>query len=259
MKSKSPLKNRPLRLPGQSLDDEIKLLVEDKVIIYLIVPLIFIFITIWNWFLYYKIIKITNPALITVITIGVVIYSIFKLIKIRRRIKSMKLGRDGERAVGQFLDSLKSKGYKIFHDIIGDGFNLDHVIVCEHGVFCIETKTFSKPDKGQCKIIVTEEGISVNGRKPDKKIMVQARAQKSWLEKQIFLLTGMAITVKPVVVFPGWFVERILEDNQIWFLEPKALPSFIGNSRKIFEEQQIKLISNHLSRFIRSKYDYKPL
>ena len=65
---------------------------------------------------------------------------------------------DWERAVGQTLEALRRKGYRVFHDLIGEGFNLDHVIISEHGVFSVETKTYSKPAKGGCKIIYNGDG-----------------------------------------------------------------------------------------------------
>ena len=180
------------------------------------------------------------------------------MLKVRKRIRALRQGRDGEKAVGQLLDALREKGYRIFHDLIGGEFNLDHVIVCEHGVFSIETKTYSKPDKGECKIICSVEGISINGYKPEKKILIQAKAQKNWLEKHIVNLTGINLNVKSVVVFPGWFIDNQNKASDVWVLEPKALSTFINNSPKILSEENVRLISNHISRYIRTTYDKKP-
>lgn len=148
---------------------------------------------------------------------------------------------------------LENKGYRIFHDLIGDEFNLDHVIVSEHGVFSIETKTYSKPEKGECKIIYCEKGISINGYKPEKKILIQVLAQKNWLEKQVLKLTGIKLIVKPTVVFPGWYVENRKKGNEIWVLEPKALPAYINNSPKVLSKESVRLIS----RYIRCTYHEK--
>ena len=41
---------------------------------------------------------------------------------------------------------------KIHHDIIGDGFNIDHILISTKGVYLIETKTYSKPLKGKTEI-----------------------------------------------------------------------------------------------------------
>ncbi len=44
---------------------------------------------------------------------------------------------------------------------------------------------------------------------------------------------GLAIpfTVRPVVVFPGWFIERteFKSNGDVWVLKPKALGVFLAN------------------------------
>ncbi len=252
------MKNKPLRLPGQSLNNEIRFLIDDKALNYILLPIFLLVFTIWNWLLHYQIIKITPSSLkfLTLFTILISIYCVFRIFKLIRKIKRLKLGRDGEIAVGQTLEYLRNKGFRIFHDIIGEGFNLDHVIVGEQGIFCVETKTYSKPSKGQCKITINHEGISVNGSKPNSKIFSQAKAQKAWLERKISLLTGINVPVQPVVVFPGWFVDNKLDDNSIWFLEPKGLLKYIEKAKVTLDKRTVKFISNQLSQFIRDNYDY---
>jgi len=254
-RKKSPLILNPLRIVGQSLDEEIQGVVNSEALAIFLIPFLVIGFTIYNWLLWYQIITIPNPLILTFFSIFLSIYSLFRFFKVRNNIRSLRLGRDGERAVGQTLDSLRKSGYRVFHDLVGQGFNIDHVLVSEYGVFCIETKTFSKPEKGECKVIVTEEGISINGFKSDRKILIQAEAQKAWLEKQITKLTGIKLTVKPVVVFPGWFIENRYKGSNVWVLEPKALPGFIRNESKIFTDEQVKLISNQMSLYIRGTYN----
>ncbi len=254
---KSPLKDNPLRLPGQSIDEEIQKIMDEEVISYLLLPTMMILFSVWNWLLWYQVIPVSHPIPLTIIAIGLSVYSFFRLLKTKRRIKSLQLGLDGERAVGQTLDSLRSGGFRVFHDIVGNGFNLDHVIVSEYGVFAVETKTRSKPKKGECKISVSGKGISINGGAHEKKILIQAEAQKSWLEKQIIKLTGIKCSVKPVVLFPGWYIENATHGNSVWVLEPKALPAFLNNLPKTLSKEQTRLISNHISRYIRSTYNEK--
>ena len=255
---KSPLKKNPLRTPGQSLDEEIQKILDEEVLPYILFPIIMILFAFWDWLIWLHIIKIPNPVLMTIVVIGISIYCFFKIIKLRKKIRAYRLGRDGERAVGQTLDNLKNSGYKIFHDLIGDNFNLDHLIVCEHGIFSIETKTYLKPEKGECRIVFDEDGLSINGYKSGKKIINQVKAQKKWIENKVFNLTGIKTTVKPVIVFPGWYIENRIKRSDIWILEPKALPTYIANSPKILPQDKVKLISNHISNYIRTTYNKEP-
>src|SRR5690606_19662819 len=71
-----------------------------------------------------------SPKLITAIAIPIVFYCAFRLFRITRRIHLLKLGRDGERAVGQYLDDkLRPLGFFVLHDISAGNWNIDHVIV----------------------------------------------------------------------------------------------------------------------------------
>jgi hypothetical protein len=60
---------------------------------------------------------------------------------LRKRIKELRLGRDGEKIVAEQLECLRESGAQVFHDVPGDGFNLDHVVISNHGIYAIETKT----------------------------------------------------------------------------------------------------------------------
>src|SRR5690606_21380475 len=97
----------------------------------------------------------------------------------------LKLGRDGERVVADHLQELAANGWHVFHDIQGDGFNIDHVVIGRGGIFTVETKTRSKPLGKPARIIVDQNGISVAGSAASRDAIEQALAQASWLAKQL--------------------------------------------------------------------------
>jgi len=147
---RSPLKEKPLRLPGQSLQEEIDRRF-DKMLEPMFLMVLAIFVAVIEWI---RVIFKTPPQPITftVIAILVCVYGIRKVIQTRRDFRILKQARDGERVIGQCLENLRESGYRILHDIVGDGFNIDHVLVGPTGVYTIETKTISKPAKGLCEI-----------------------------------------------------------------------------------------------------------
>lgn len=54
------------------------------------------------------------------------------------------------------------------------------------------------------------------------------------------------------MVFPGWYIESKRGASQdIWVLNPKALPKFLDNAEQRLEQSDIKLFSYHLSRIVR--------
>jgi hypothetical protein len=166
--------------------------------------------------------------------------------------RRLRLARDGERAVGEFLEKLRSGGYNVFHDLIGDGFNLDHVLIGPAGVFTVETKTYSKPAKGKAELTFDGERIKIGHWEPERNPVIQARAQVGWLSSLLKETTGRDFPVHPVIVFPGWFVRSAGRPKRpIWVMNPKALPEFLRKQEPKLTKEDIQLASFHLSRFIR--------
>ncbi len=78
--------------------------------------------------------------------------------------------------------------------------------------------------------------------------------QASWLKKLLGDSTGKTFSVKPVVVFPGWFVERTsrTEQSDTWVLEPKALRTFLKNEPVRIKLADVDLAVFHFKRYIRA-------
>ncbi|MEQ1558853.1 MAG: nuclease-related domain-containing protein [Methyloglobulus sp.] len=257
-KLKSPLKDKPLRNPGESLDKQIFDLVFDGALIYLVISMLMVSMAMIEWHhWYFK--APPSPWISSLIALITVSYSAVKINRTLKKAKYLKQGRDGEKAVGQYLENLRENGAKVFHDIPGDNFNLDHVVICQSGLYVIETKTYSKPDKGEAKIIFNGDAIFLNGKIKVDKPIIQVRAASKWLNDLILELTGLKLTVKPVIVFPGWFIEPTSEakNSEVWVLNPKALPTFIGNSKEQLSVEQVRMVSGHLGRYVRRFEDKK--
>ena len=254
IKKQSPLKAKPLRNPGQSVDEEIRKVLDDEASQYIIIPLFAIFMAGSEWWRWYSE-STFSPIPFTIVAIIAVVFSGFKIVKLKERIKSLKLGRDGEIAVGQYLELFRENEFKVFHDIIGNNgeeYNIDHVLIGRKGIFSIETKTYSKPAKGKSEITFDGNKILINGYESKTDIVRQARAESNWLTEKLKSLTGKTLKVKPVVVFPGWYINNIAsKKTDLWVLNPKALKSFVLNSSEIYTTDEVKFIANNLSRNIR--------
>src|SRR5207249_2750746 len=119
---RSPLKERPLRLPGQSIQDEIDRLIDERFTAYVWISAIAVILTLNDWL---GTLQKTprNPWISTAISAVVIAYCAFKTIRVFKKVEPLKLGRDGERIVAEQLDQLKRQGAVILHDVVGDGFN----------------------------------------------------------------------------------------------------------------------------------------
>ena len=156
--------------------------------------------------------------------------------------------------MGEFLERLRESGFKVFHDIPGPQFNIDHVVIGPKGVFTIETKTWSKPARGQPRITFDGESLKAAGFDPDRDPIVQGRAQARWLNQLLAESTGRKVPVRPVIVFPGWFIEGPPREkkSEVWVLEPKLLPAYLDHEPEVLAPEDVSLLAFHLSRYVRA-------
>lgn len=255
MGKRTPLKHPPLRNPGQSLEVARRGLLDDQVMLPFIMAVFVVVFAAYEWFS-----QLTSepphPFAWTVVAAGFVAYAVLATIRFLPRLKSMQLGLDGEKSVGQYLETLRSQGYRVFHDILcqapGRKFNIDHVIIGPQGVFAVETKTYSKPARGECKVTYAEDKILINGFEPERNAIVQARANSNWIHELLQDTTSENYQVRGVILLPGWYVEPPKDKRcpDIWILNPKALPAFIRNAPEILREEDIALASSRLTNYI---------
>jgi len=252
--TKSPLKARPLRHAGQSLDEQIERLFDDKVLLYVLAPMLAMMLAAWEWFRWATDLP-PSPKTLTGMAVGLAAYCAWRVLRIRRNLDDLRLGRDGERAVGEYLDRMRSADTRVLHDLVGNGFNIDHVLIAPQGIFAIETKTRSRPAQGEAQIHVSREGISVGGGPHDRSVVRQAAAQRSWLRDLLKESTGRGWPIRSVVLYPGWFVEPSSwsKTDDWWVLEPKALPGFVAQEPKRLRPDEVSMATFHLSRYIRTR------
>jgi hypothetical protein len=250
MPGRSPLKAKPLRVPGQSIDEEIDRRINDTAVSYFAAAAVLCALSAMEWFGYLTH-SPRHPILFSAMALIGVIVAAWRTLSVRDRVRRLRLGRDGERAVGQFLERLRAGDAQVFHDVLGDGFNLDHVVISSHGLYAIETKTYSKP-RPEAKITVDGESLTIAGETPDRDPIVQVSLAARWLEDKLEESTGKRFTARGVVVFPGWFVEQRPPLGPVWVLEPKMLPGFIEQEPRSVTPEDVALAAFHLSRYVRA-------
>ncbi len=251
-KTKSPLKDKPLRYAAQSLDEALDDLLMDKVMIFYLAGCMCLVAAVYEWWRYYKPIE-QPPIASTVVLVGMAMFCVVKIFIHIRKMKNYKQGRDGERAVGQYLETFREMGCHVFHDILGDKFNVDHVVISDKGIYVIETKTYSKPERGETVIDFDGRRVLINGRESKADIVTQAKAASSYVKKIINDSTGKNYKVFPVVLFPGWFVDGVgNKKGEMWVLEPRVFKSFLANEKEKLSPEDVSLASYHLSRHIRA-------
>lgn len=166
------------------------------------------------------------------------------------RYSNHRLGFLGEQVVGTILDRLSSDSIRVFHDyeVREPGkkpWNIDHVVLTPAGVFAIETKTRRKPrgtgpaaQLGHKVVFDGQKLIFPHPMKADRHGLDQAQNNATWLSDKLTALNGSPVSVTPVLVFPGWWVEA-KGKGPVAVMNPKGLRSFLnGRGLALSDERQ---------------------
>jgi hypothetical protein len=249
----SPIKAKPLRNPGESAHQESRRIVEDFVFSYFLYAGVVVCFALVEWLRYF----LEAPYYPWAYTVVAAIFASVAALKIYRvypEYKNYQQGAEGEKVVGQCLQELIASGGKVFHDIPGEGFNIDHVVIHPAGIFAVETKTYSKPAKRKSELDFDGANITMFGKPLISDPVVQSTAAAKWLSSLLEESTGKSWAIKPVVLFPGWFVKSSvpLNSSPVWVFTPKGFVNYIGKCPEKLQPDQIAMAAFHLSRYIRT-------
>lgn len=209
--SSEPFTNLPLRPPGESLRLKIESLdeqISDALEVIAAAGLLGAIVTMVapaasRWM---------AAAIMFILAAGVAAWKGRVMLKRMRERWNYRLGFTGERVVGEELNQLMASGFRVFHDLPFDGFNIDHVLVGPPGVFAVETKTRRKPAdiKGieRAQVFSDGERLRFPKDKYDSKAIPQARRNAETMAKWLTSATGQRVTVSAILTLPGWMVTR---------------------------------------------------
>lgn len=181
-----------------------------------------------------------------------------RLFKTARLLWDYRLGYKGERVVGEELNQLLAAGFRVFHDVPFDRFNIDHVLVGPPGVYAVETKTRRKPASiaGREKAIVEFDGSQLrfpswSESKPLEQARLNAKTLAEWLTSAV----GERVAVNPVLTIPGWWIERKARGD-VNVLNPDEIKhSFPTRPKEPLSDKQIQQIAHQLTERCRMNTD----
>jgi hypothetical protein len=166
----------------------------------------------------------------------------------------MRVGLDAEMAVGQELDQLMREGAVVYHDVPGEAFNIDHVVIATSGVFAVETKGRAKPIRGKGSRDATVEFDGHALRVPtwsETKPLAQAQRQAKWLAQWLSSATGAPTPVTSVLAIPGWFIERKAR-SEVLIYNGKGPGFLLQRHGAELSEEMIKRISHQIDQRCRT-------
>lgn len=194
-----------------------------------------------------------HPAIQTLLAVAVIILAARRVFAFRARAARMHQGMLGEQVVGQYLETLRSQGYEVFHDIQEDGYNLDHVLIGPTGVYAIETKTISKPAERSAVIVYDGQRVLVGGHTPDRDPLAQAEASADRVGE--ILEAGLAerVFVRPVVLFPGWFIRKTCTSPRIWVVNEQYFQAWLDQEKGTLEPAVVQRYAAAMATHVRAR------
>lgn len=256
---RSPLTTELLRSPGQTLRDKMEDMRVDvgmESMLLMVVPMFPLAYLQIHALISGRAVPLWVVVSVTVPTAAFVALQIRKLLAKTSEMDRLRLGFDAEVAVGQELDQLMRDGAVVFHDMPAERFNIDHVVIARQGVFAVETKGYTKPnrDGGSEDATVVYDGKTL--ALPDRSgswAIEQAQRQAKWLAGWLTGATGESIRVTPVVAMPGWFVDR-KGQGEVMVFSGKELRSHLLKARgaKPLTDEQVQRVVHQVERQCRN-------
>ncbi|TPV54786.1 NERD domain-containing protein [Aestuariibacter sp. GS-14] len=203
-------------------------------------------------------IKITHWWVYACLFFAAALYHLLKAIKEFSKLRNVRLGIEAEWAVSYALSKITDRNVRVFHDIQGPNFNIDHVVTYPGGVLAIETKGRRKPNikgaKDSHRLIVEGDTIQFPNF-TDRSIIEQAKRQAQWLSKELTQSTGMEVVTQPLVVIPGWYIE-IKQKPAVPVMNHKSLTKYYSISKRpILDNSALDRINHQIEQLAMRRTD----
>ncbi len=268
-KSRSPFGEKLLRPAGESLRLKISEIRDGMLEEGMILSICFV---IPSLVLFLPQARNSPPSWLAWSAVAVVCYPVAffrwrKLFSLRKDLRKYQLGYDGERYVAAELDSLRSKGFRIFHDFVVDwkpggektNFNIDHIAVGSSGIFAIETKARRKPndqlvENGRShEVRFSGESLQFAGGFESRDAVKQALKNAVTLSVWLTGSSSERITVHALIVIPGWKVIRAGKGN-VRVLSGKELVSNLPTMEKAgsISDRELGMIADRIEAHCRN-------
>lgn len=244
----SPLKKPPLRQAGQSLQAEREELWEGMLGWCLVVLFMWVLAGL-EWWRYFSN-EPPSPWLYTVLALGGLVVAWWRVRPRLQLLRHMHQGIQGEIHVGHRLETLRDKGFIVLHDVPGDGWNIDHVLIGTKGIFAIETKTPSKRHNN-AKINYDGTTVLIDGFNPDRDPLIQAKAAASWLRDFLERRANRKVPVRPVLIYPNWYIDGPSLGRDVWVLNDNGFLKLMESEREKLSQDDVAHIADLLGEYAR--------
>jgi Nuclease-related domain len=187
-----------------------------------------------------------DPRFWTALSCVVTIFGGVRIFRLYPKIPNPGTRESGARRITAILDRVRSKGFSVFHDLAGDRFPGDLVVVGPSGIYAIERKT--RHGSGTIEY-PNENELIFQGRIKDGNPLRQAREAARLLQLRLNECLREECWVKPVVLFVGdWVVSRQSGDFAADVLTVDQLEEYFERGQPDLTSGEITRLCSHLER-----------
>ena len=215
----------------------------------------FFILTIYVWLFYFGVfeLNLTFAIILTIVTVGIFIYGFRKSRRLIKHMRNCYKGMEGERLVGEMLNMMSNDSVRVFHDVCGDCFNVDHLIISTRGIFTIETKHYDR--KKGYKFLYQDGKLLFNGRQC-KTILNQMDGEASFISEKLESLCGRVYPIQKVAVIIGAYIENPTRDfSKYWILNESGFPKFFEKTKESLSIDEVRSIANQVTEWLKVSVD----
>ena len=161
-----------------------------------------------------------QPGLVCLFGAGLIGYAAVRVWFILPQLRVLSRERGARKMLKAALDSLCAKGYMLFEGVMGPrGWLVGSVVAGPTGVFCLVSRFVPRGQNLSEKVEhLSDTTLRIAGREVMADPLDQARRAAAGLYEMLAAEGLDSVPVQPMVVFPGWTVDR--PDN---FSEPEVI------------------------------------
>jgi hypothetical protein len=189
-----------------------------------------------------------GPAWGSVAASGVALLFMGAYLQRPQKLDAWRIGAEGERRTGRYLDGLAEAGFIVLHDrnVPGYGGNLDHVAIGPTGVWAIETKNVAG------KVEIDGDSLRIRGYRQDKmvdQVYREATAVQVALGES---LTRLGLTVTPVICLHRgelpWFNKTV---RGVRLASGRQLVRLLGGREARLRPEDVRALAAEADRLLR--------
>lgn len=185
-----------------------------------------------------------TAILLGVVALAHLAWRVVGVVRLQRQVRQLRIGLDAEMATGQELDQLMRQGAAVFHDLPADYGNIDHVVICRAGVYAVETKGRSKLQGVKNGHEVTFDGQAlIFPRWMETRPLSQAQQQAQWLSRWLSDAVGRKVAVTPVVMLPGWCIDR-RGRSEVRVMNPREKHSLLSGDGRPLDDRLLHAVAH---------------